>query len=113
MQHEGVAAGRSGPPLWHAGVLVPTALVLAVMSPLVIGGSGLGGAAPWVRLAAQGLALACALRGWFQADQADVRPSVHDENLRLVLILGALLGAMYAGALGWLSAMEVLGLLLG
>jgi hypothetical protein len=110
--HHGATAGRSGPPLWHAAVLVPLALALAVLSPVLIGGSGLGAAAPWVRLVAQALAFACALGGWYQADQAEVRPSVHDENLRVVLILGGLLAAMYSVALGWLAVMEVLGALL-
>lgn len=100
---------HEGPPLWHAAVMVPVALGLAIFGPDLVGqtwGPGLGTSV--ARLMTEVVAFGLGVRGWYSADVADVRPSVHDENTRIVLVFGGLLAAMFAGALGWLAFMDVL-----
>ena len=105
-------ARHDGPPLWRAAVQVPAALFLAILSPSRVALSEVGAAAPFLRFGAQALAMTLALHGWYDADGADVGARVQDENLRILLILGGLVAAMFSGALGYLAFLEVLGTIL-
>lgn len=108
-----VAVGRPArrwhPPLVLAGIVVPLALAASLAAPILLADASRGPDTPLVRFGVEFAALVLALLGVWLADQARVPPSVRAENMRILLLLGGMVAAMFSAAFLWLAALEMVG----
>lgn len=100
---------RWHPPLALAGIAVPLALAASLAAPIMLADASRGPDTPLMRFVVELVAFLLAFVGVWLADQARVPPSVLAENMRILLLLGGMVAAMFSAAFLWLAGLQVVG----